>query len=289
MITLTSQPSHSEPENKSAQFRHTFRAINRKVWWHWWNAFLVIMLLMGTIISLTIPNTLSVGDSTYQIELTSAVRGLLGLVLIFNVYSLYQQYLLGKLRIDLAKQVELTVEQEERADTFHELAFLDHLTGLYNRRYGDEHLRREIARAERTGDPFTVLLLDLDHFKEINDEFGHSAGDRVLQEFAHRLSSAIRGSDIAVRFGGDEFLVILIECPPDKIEIVLSRLRNFEIEMNNEKIPVSCSSGWTQVLPGDTAEDLIKRADVALYAQKKAITTHPPRGEAHSYTVQCIS
>lgn len=285
MTAMPIQPSYSEPENKSVRFQHEFRAINRKVWWHWWNAFLVIMLLMGAIISLTIPNMISVGDSTYQLELTIAVRGLLGLVLIFNVYSLYQQYLLGKLRIDLAKQVELTVAQEERADTFHELAFLDHLTGLYNRRYGDEHLRREILRAERSGDPFTVLLLDLDHFKEINDGFGHSAGDGVLQEFAYRLSRAIRGSDIAVRFGGDEFLVILTECPPDKVEVVLSRMRKFEMEMNNKKIPVSSSSGWTQFLPSDTAEDLIKRADVELYAQKKAITTHTPRGEEHSHAM----
>jgi diguanylate cyclase (GGDEF)-like protein len=273
MTTTTSQPVDTASTNTS-EIRQTLRVLDRKGWWHWWNAILVIMLLMGAVVSLSVPHIIDSSDSTSQLELSLAVHGLLGLVLIFSIYSLYQQYLLGSLRGNLAKQVVIATQQEERADAFHELAFLDHLTGLYNRRYGDEHLRRELARAERSGEPFTVLLLDLDEFKGINDRFGHSAGDQALQEFAHQLSRAIRGSDIAVRLGGDEFMVILTECPPDKVDLVLSRLTNVEVEFGNERIPVSSSAGWAQYLTGDTSEELIKRADVALYAQKKGL---PPQ------------
>jgi two-component system cell cycle response regulator len=113
-----------------------------------------------------------------------------------------------------------------------------------------------------------VLLLDLDNFKGINDRLGHAAGDLVLKEFARRLNKAIRGSDIAVRLGGDEFLVILPECPPEKVEVVLSRLKDFEIEIGQDKIQVSSSRGWAQYEVADTAEELIRRADEALYAHK---------------------
>jgi two-component system cell cycle response regulator len=203
-------------------------------------------------------------------ELALTVRGLLGVVLIFNLYMLYQQHLLKGLRNHLEQQVQIATVQKERADALYELAILDPLTGLYNRRFGEEYLKTEMARTRRTGSPLTVALLDLDEFKNINDSYGHAAGDLVLQEFAARLRKATRGSDIAVRLGGDEFLVVLSECPPDKVEKVLSRLGNFEVASEAHKIPVFCSSGWAQYLSNDCIEELIKRADSALYAQKSA-------------------
>jgi diguanylate cyclase (GGDEF)-like protein len=244
------------------------RKLDRKAWWHWWTAVLVILLLTGGIISLSLPRTFGEGDPNAQSQLGVAVRGLLGLVLIFNVYTLYQQHLLTKLRKHLASQIDIATQQKMRAEGFYELAFLDPLTGLYNRRYIEDHLRTEMERAQRRGDPLVVLLMDLDNFKQINDRFGHLAGDLVLQEFARRLNKAIRGSDVAVRLGGDEFLAVLPECPPDKVAIVLSRLTGFEVEVGGQKIPVSSSRGWAQYRPGDTAQDIIQRADEALYEHK---------------------
>jgi diguanylate cyclase (GGDEF)-like protein len=150
------------------------------------------------------------------------------------------------------------------------LAILDPLTGLYNRRFSEERLRNEIARADRHGDPLIVIILDLDNFKTINDRYGHSAGDLVLKEFARRLSKATRGSDVAVRLGGDEFLVILAECPPEQVEIILSRLTSFETDCDGDRIAVSSSRGWAQHHSGETPEQFIKRADEALYEQKTA-------------------
>jgi diguanylate cyclase (GGDEF)-like protein len=226
------------------------------------------MLLMGAILALSLPRILGDNDSSSRLQLDVAVRGLLGLVLIFNVYMLYQQHLLRQLRNHLSSQIEAATEQRVRAEAFYELAILDPLTGLYNRRFSEERLRTEIARADRRGDPLIVLLLDLDNFKGINDRFGHSAGDLVLKEFARRLSKATRGSDVAVRLGGDEFLVILPECPPEEVDIVLSRVSDFEIETGQDRIPISSSRGWAQYELADTAEELINRADKALYANK---------------------
>jgi len=272
MTETTAETTHTHDTAGTVQIRRSMRAADRRAWWHWWNAALVIMLLMGALASLSLPVSGS-SDSNYQSNLTLAVRGLLGLILIFNIYMLYQQYLLRVLRNNLAKQIEIAAEQEVRAEMFEELSILDPLSGLYNRRYGDDRLRREIARSDRSGDPFILLLLDLDKFKEINDQLGHLAGDLVLKEFAHRLSKSIRGSDAAVRLGGDEFMVILPECLPEKIGVVMSRLNNLEVQIDREKIIVQCSNGWTQYMAADTSDTILKRADEALYANKSGKDT----------------
>jgi diguanylate cyclase (GGDEF)-like protein len=254
--------------DRSQEVRQRLRLLDRKNWWHWWNTVLVVMLLMGGIGALSLPRILSDKDLSSQVEIETAVRGLLGVVLIFNIYMLYQQHLLGLLRKYLSNQMEVATEQRVRAEAYYELAILDPLTGLYNRRYSEEKLASEIARADRCGNPLVVILLDLDNFKDINDRYGHCAGDFVLKEFAHRLSKGTRGSDVAVRLGGDEFLVILPDCPPEKIGIVLSRLAEFEVETAQETIEVSSSRGWAQCEPADNAEKLMNRADASLYENK---------------------
>jgi diguanylate cyclase (GGDEF)-like protein len=270
MNLITSQTLGATTERGQLEMRRSLRALDRKDWWHWWNTVLVIMLLTGAILALSLPKMLEDNDFASQLQLGLAVRGLLGLVLIFNIYMLYQRHLLKQLRQHLSDQIEVATEQRVRAQTFYELAILDPLTGLYNRRFSEEHLRAEIARAERHAYPLVVLLLDLDNFKEINDRFGHSAGDLILKEFARNLNRAIRGSDIAVRLGGDEFLVILPECSPRNVDVVFARLPDLEIELGQDRITVSSSRGWTQYQAGDTAEGLIKRAD-ALSAHKARI------------------
>lgn len=261
-------PLAGTTNDRSQEVRQRLRLLDRRNWWHWWNTVLVIMLLMGAIGALSLPKILSDKDLSSQLEIETAVRGLLGVVLIFNIYMLYQQHLLGLLRKYLSNQMEVATEQRVRAEAYYELAILDPLTGLYNRRYSEEKLAGEIARADRCGNPLVIILLDLDNFKDINDRYGHCAGDFVLKEFARRLSKGTRGSDVAVRLGGDEFLIILPDCPPEKIGIVLSRLAEFEVETGQETIKVSSSRGWAQYEPADTAEKLMKRADDSLYENK---------------------
>jgi len=260
------------PENdgQTLEIKKSLRRLDRKDSWYWWNAVLVIMLLTGAIVVLSLPKLLPDDDPYYNVQLSIAVRGLLGLVLIFNVYTLYQQHLLRQLRNHLAGQIEIATEQKVRAKTFYELAILDPLTGLYNRRYCEDRLKAEIQRVERNRLPLIAILVDLDNFKELNDRFGHAAGDLVLKEFSRNLNKTIRGSDFAVRMGGDEFLLVLPECPPEYVTLVMSRLTPFEIDWYGKKVPVTSSRGWAQYNPYETPEQLLARADQALYKEKQS-------------------
>lgn len=268
MMTIL-ELSLSAKRDGSGEIKQNLRQLDRKYAWFWWNAVLVITLLMGAIVALSLPTYIDESNALFHAELSVAVRGLLGLVLIFNVYTLYQQYLLRQLRRNLADQIQVSTEQKMRAETLYDMAILDPLTGLYNRRYSEERLKTELMRAERSGVPVNVLMFDLDHFKGINDRFGHHAGDKVLKEFAYRLKKATRASDFAVRTGGDEFLLFLSECPPEKIGLVLSRLTPLEFDFGGQKVCVTSSQGRAQCRPGETAEALLKRVDAALYTDKQ--------------------
>ena len=112
-------------------------------------------------------------------------------------------------------------------------------------------------------------MLDLDNFKPLNDRYGHPVGDLVLRGFAERLTRAIRGSDLAVRIGGDEFVVLLPECQPGQVEVVLQRLRQQEIDLDGDKFSLCFSAGWADYQTGESPEQLLQRADQALYAEKR--------------------
>src|SRR5437762_2942602 len=107
-------------------------------------------------------------------------------------------------------------------------------------------------------------------FKQINDTHGHPAGDQVLLEFAARLNKVVRGADLAVRLGGDEFLVLLPECTLEQLQLVLVRLGSLGVNWHGQKIPVTFSAGWKQYEMGERPEELLARADEALYASKRA-------------------
>jgi diguanylate cyclase (GGDEF)-like protein len=219
---------------------------------------------------MSFPNLLKVDDPFFQFSLNQSVRGLVGLVLLFNTYTVYQQVMIKRLRRQFSDQLDEMRILHVRAVEFHRLALVDPLTGLYNRRVAEERLAAEASRSQRYGHPLTVLALDLDKFKEINDTYGHLAGDQVLKEFAGRLSSAIRLSDIAARMGGDEFLVLLPECVISRVEVLLARLRPMEIDFGGQKIPICFSAGWVGYEPGETTEQFLERADRTLYADKRA-------------------
>jgi diguanylate cyclase (GGDEF)-like protein len=223
---------------------------------------------------LAFPGLLSEPEAFYSFHLNLAIRGLVGLVLLFNVYTVYQQLLIYRIQSKLSDQVEALGKMEVRTEEVYKLAVLDPLTGLNNRRSGEQRLAEEISRAQRHGRPLTILLLDLNGLKNLNDKFGHAAGDELIRQFAARLSKAIRGSDLAVRLGGDEFLVLLPECRPEEVRHVLGRLRGVNVDCSGQIIALSFSAGWTDFKPGESTEDLLKRADDALYANKRAGRVH---------------
>lgn len=257
------QPTAASIEARNREFAKELSKIEKRDWWVWGYSIFVILLLTFTIISFILP-TLGEGANTrFRMKASEAIFGLVALVVIFNVYVVYQQTLIKRLRRQLA-------ERQGHSDLLRTLAMIDPLTGLYNRRFAEQRLAAEVARSERKGHPLTVLTLDLNDFKQVNDTYGHVAGDLVLQEFAARLNRVIRGSDLAVRLGGDEFLVLLPECTLQQLELVLGRLGSLEVDWHGRKIPVTFSAGWKEYEMGERPEEMLERADQVLYDRKRA-------------------
>ena len=148
---------------------------------------------------------------------------------------------------------------------------IDMLTNIYNRRHLDEHLRAVISAARRHDRTVGVLIVDIDHFKNVNDEHGHLAGDAVLREVAARLQQAMRTEDALGRWGGEEFLAVLTDTPPEGVRVMAERLRQvvaaapFTLD-DGSQIRVTVSVGHTN--GREDAEVLVHRADDALYVAK---------------------
>ena len=165
---------------------------------------------------------------------------------------------------------EQSAKLADQAQELERLTLVDELTGLYNRRGLQTFGEQALYRSRRDGSPLSLLFLDLDGLKQINDQMGHAAGDLVLKGFSERLRKAIRGSDLAVRLGGDEFLVLLPECRADEVRHVLNRLEGLEVDFDAKTIPVRFSRGWTDYKSGETAEEFMRRCDEALYENKRS-------------------
>ena len=262
------------------KLRAALRRLERHDWWLWWAAVVVMLLLTVAVVSLSLPALMSDPYSFFQFHLEQAVRGLVGLVLLFNTYTIYQQVLIRRLRSQLAGQIEMMAGLRLRANEYHKLAMIDPLTGLYNRRFAEQRLQAEVDRSRRYGHPITVLLIDLNDFKQINDKHGHVAGDLVLKEFAERLARSIRVSDLAVRMGGDEFMVLLPECPSDQVPGLVSRIGKVEVDYRGARIPVTFSSGFAGFEAGESPEQLLDRADQILYAAKRSEKRAQPEAAA---------
>ena len=156
-----------------------------------------------------------------------------------------------------------------------EMAVTDPLTGLHNRRYLDSHLETLFDRALARRRPLSLMITDIDRFKTINDSWGHDGGDQVLKEFAARLRRNVRGIDLACRFGGEEFVVVMPDTDGQIAERVAERIRAeiagrpFPVGRDGRSIEVTVSVGVAAMLPArDRVADLLKRADTALYEAK---------------------
>jgi len=159
---------------------------------------------------------------------------------------------------------------DELNQALHELARTDPLTGLRNRRAFDDSLGLEIAAVERTRSPLSLLVLDVDHFKQINDSFGHDAGDKVLRSIAKVLSGCVRIIDIVARVGGEEFAVILPHTDAQGAHEVAQRMRAAVAQASWLSQPTTISIGAASLRTAETACSLYARADAALYAAKKS-------------------
>ena len=183
------------------------------------------------------------------------------------VLELNREY--ANAQVELA-QTNLKLHQREAQIL--EAAMADQLTGVGNRHRLEQALALEVERAERTGEPMAAFMADLDHFKQVNDEYGHQAGDNVLAAFGQLLREQTRATDILARFGGEEFVVLLPHTGMAQAVAIAERTREALALLQIEPVPhpVTGSFGVAVLAPGERAEGLIRRMDASLYAAKDA-------------------
>jgi two-component system cell cycle response regulator len=183
--------------------------------------------------------------------------------------------LLARVRTQIRKK-RYTERLRDNVQMSIEMAITDALTGLFNRRYMEMHLASLVEQAASRGKPIAVMILDIDYFKSVNDTHGHDAGDDVLREFSLRIRKAIRNIDLACRYGGEEFVIVMPETDMAVASVVAERIRRriaaeaFPIQQGAKNLEVTISIGIAAIgQPGDNAAAILKRADTALYRAKR--------------------
>ncbi|GFO58460.1 hypothetical protein GMST_07850 [Geomonas silvestris] len=179
----------------------------------------------------------------------------------------------ASLREKLASSQKILSAQQRQIEMLRTAVLVDGMTRLANRSYFDDKLAEMLRLRQRYDETFFLIILDVDHFKSINDTHGHQAGDLILKGVAQQLRTTLRESDFVARFGGDEFAVILIKSTPQAAEAVARKLCNSVRErrftFENVGITVTLSVGAAEATEFDTAESLVERADAALYRVKE--------------------
>jgi len=172
----------------------------------------------------------------------------------------------------MISRINVGIRFVEMHDKLRMLAMTDGLTGVLNRRAFYFNLSKEIARCRRYGGIFCLLMLDIDHFKDINDTYGHDAGDAVLKALTEEIIRILRASDYLGRFGGEEFTIVLSETNLEGALVVAERIRKalaaLTVKINGSEIHFTVSIGVTEFWPEDNEDSIVGRADKALYAAK---------------------
>jgi two-component system cell cycle response regulator len=231
------------------------------------NAVVIILGLTGAVFSLSASLQWMGMKTVLGVDYRVAVSTLVILVLAFAAQTIYQHVKARRLQRELE-------EQHVQAEVFRRLAMFDALTGLYNRRFAEQRLKAEIARSERRGHPLIVVLVDLNDFKEINNEYGHQAGDLVLR-IRQALEPFDEGDRTWRRAGWR------------RIHDAAGGLRGGAIvactgaagsvrQVNGKTLPISVAAGWKAYEPGDRVEELIEAADRRLYYNKEIVKRREP-------------
>ena len=237
----------------------------------WLIAFVLFTVLSGIldpVLRLRVPPMpADVNVAFFVMNLAASGIGVFLVMYYFRRESLDAQQRMAHANRELASAYRLLKENEAK---IHELMLTDPLTGVANRRALNERLQAELQRCHRYGRALGCILLDVDHFKTINDRHGHLIGDRVLQALARLLRSAVRELDFVARYGGEEFVILLPETDLAGATRFAERLRR---EIAGLRVPqgpamITASFGVTACNPGDSPDDLLRRADEALYAAK---------------------
>lgn len=253
-------------QNALARVAQQLVRLEKRDWELW-----TIVSLTGILVSATLLAILfhAAFRSGIHFELTVSRPLAIGL---FVLLTLLNTYLVNK-RFEVRRLREQLISTTLQNQIIEQQSFTDPLTEVYNRRSLDEVTGRFISHARRRKAPLTFLMVDVDKFKQINTRFGHLTGDFALAEIAGVLKTSIRGSDAVVRYGGDEFLIILADTTAAGAENVLLRIDERLKEWNNadplEDFRLNLSIGVAEWRDGETLDEVLDRADRLMYEEKK--------------------
>jgi len=183
---------------------------------------------------------------------------------------LLSMFVSGVVRKSVIPSEERMKSLEEENKALWSLSYRDALTGLYNRRYMEQVQTHLFARAVRYREQLHVLMLDIDHFKKVNDKLGHGVGDEVLKGVSASIQSFVRASDVVARYGGEEFIVFLVQSNAELTQFIANRIRDGIASLRFDDVPwtITISIGVAGIQDGDTVESLVERSDRFLYASK---------------------
>jgi diguanylate cyclase (GGDEF)-like protein len=233
----------------------------------WSIGVLIMLVLVSGFFALVLPNFTRELERVHveKLYVPQLLLGLVVLIILFNIYVLDQRRALRSSRAELVRQLV-------RSEAAEKLSLIDPLTGLFNRRYLDQILPKEVSRAKRLSTSLTFAMVDVDDFKSVNNRFGHVEGDWVLREISRLLMENFRASDSIIRFGGDEFLVVMMGTSEDRAQIALDRLLAALAKWNTENASrgysLSFSCGMSSFSEDSKVMDVVALADQRMYEHK---------------------
>lgn len=238
------------------------KKLSRREWWLWFSALIVTLLSAATLLLTAFSRLFKHKDHFYELTPEQARWGVLCLLLLFNGWMLYRQRLFRKLRKEATAP---TAGKEDNGAAADDTAAVDPVTGLYTRTSALLHLGREIARAKRQNTALSLATIHLEDLADLTQQYGKTAVDQALKEFARRLKEVSRGSDYAVRLANDDFVLVLPKCNVGEVTQVLNRMGSMDLECAGKRISLAYTTGWVDYQPGDMPSDLLKRASQLLH------------------------
>ena len=236
--------------------------------WELWLIVAITGIIVGAgLLAIISPSAFLKRDTVhFEIEVSRELFvGLLTLLILFNTYIFSR-------RLELRRTRQAVISATIQSELVSFQSFIDPLTEVYNRKALEVRASTYMSHAKRLASPLTFMLIDIDRFKEVNTRFGHLTGDIVLAEIAALLASVVRGADAVIRYGGDEFLIILADAPVEGAEVVAGRIRNSVEEWNRAghlpSFEMALSIGWAQWSVDVSLEQVLNEADRMMYSAK---------------------
>jgi diguanylate cyclase (GGDEF)-like protein len=241
--------------------------LEKRDWELWWIVSVTGIVVAGGLLAVLMPSAfLEGGNLHFDITVPRQLAvGLMVLLILLNTYLVSRRIELRRLR---EKVISGTIHNE----LVRLQSFTDPLTEVYNRRSLEDLANRYISHARRLNKPLTFMLIDVDRFKQVNTRFGHLTGDFVLAEIAGLLRTSVRGCDAVIRYGGDEFLIVLADASLAHTAIVIQRVQSYLNDWNRsahlDNFTISLSIGVGEWIDGKTLDEVLDQADQNMYAMK---------------------